>query len=452
MVDSRTQASKSARQSRALWIAAAIALVHTGWALFQWYELVVARHGGEIVCGPGGGHCAEVWDSPFASAVHARTGLPVAAWGVAWGLAALVLPLVARVRLARRRVAEPWLAGTLLAAAGGVLGVAGLLTASLLFGHFCTTCGLTYVLVLAYAAVCFLALGLPPFAQLVRGGALVAGLLALAFALLVVPGRNTPQNLAAAGAKAIESVPTPAPAPSGAPPASAATAEERELVRFIDSLPADGKQLLSSTLAWYAAKPVVDLPPARTVIGPVNARLQLTEFTDTLCSHCAQMHQILVELRRMFGPQAFSLAPHQYPLDPTCNSNMKEGQSVPVRCLAARVQICAEGKAGEFDFKGSLFENQTTLNETKLWELAQPLGPREALEACANSPETEQKLKDDVAWAAAHDITGTPFLFINGKETPAFPPLIYVLELTRGATTHPAFAALPPPQPLPWEK
>src|SRR5258707_783043 len=107
MTESRTAAGKSARQSRALWIAAAIALVHTGWALFQWYELVVSRSGGEIICGPGGGHCAEVWDSPFASAVHARTGLPVAAWGGAWSIAALALPLVAPLRIARRRVAEP---------------------------------------------------------------------------------------------------------------------------------------------------------------------------------------------------------------------------------------------------------------------------------------------------------------------------------------------------------
>jgi len=442
MTESRTAAGKSARQGRALWIAAAIALVHTGWALFQWYELVVARSGGEIICGPGGGHCAEVWDSPFASAVHARTALPVAAWGVAWGIAAFVLPVVARIRIARRRVAEPWLAATLLAAAGGALGVAGLVTASLLFGHFCTTCGLTYVLVLAYAAVCFVGLGLPPIAQLARGAALVAGVLALAFAILIVPGKRTPQSLAASGAKALESLPAPA----------GASADEREIVRFIAGLPADVKQLLSSTLAAYAAQPVIAPPPARTVIGPANARLQITEFTDTLCSHCAQTHEALSQLRKVFGPDAFSLAPHQYPLDPACNAAIQREDSAPIRCLAARVQICAEGKPGEFEFVGSLFQNQSALSEEKLWELATPIGPRAELEACASSPETEKKLQDDIAWAVAHGIDGTPFLLINGREAIAFPPLIYVLELSRGAPSHPAYAALPPPQPLPWDK
>jgi hypothetical protein len=88
-------AAESSRTSRALLLASAIALVHTAWALFQWYELIVARRGGDIVC-VGGGHCAEVWSSPFATAVHARTGMPVAAWGVVWGIAAFLLPAIAR--------------------------------------------------------------------------------------------------------------------------------------------------------------------------------------------------------------------------------------------------------------------------------------------------------------------------------------------------------------------
>jgi serine/threonine-protein kinase len=219
-------------------------------------------------------------------------------------------------------------------------------------------------------------------------------------------------------------------------------------VTFIDSLPAQAKQLLSDTLAAYAAGPIVTLPPARAVIGPQFPRLVLTEFTDTLCSHCAQMHEVLKELRIRFGPDAFSVAPHQYPLDSGCNSAIK-GESNPVRCLAARVQICAEGAPNEFEFVGSLFESQTTLDEAKLWELSQVLGPRDDLEACVKSPETEKKLQDDIAWAQSHGIQGTPFLFIGGRQTLAFPPLIYALALTRGVLTHPAFAALPPAQPIP---
>jgi protein-disulfide isomerase len=441
MNDSRpAAAASSARQSRALLILCALAAAHTAWALFQWYELVIARRGGEIVC-VGGGHCSEVWSSPFASAVHARTGLPVAAWGVVWGISALVLPLVARIRRSRRRPAEAWIGATALTALAGLVGAAVLLSASIAFGHLCTTCALTYVLVLGYFATALAGLGLPAFAQLVSGAPLALAITAAAVALLYIPGVRTPQSLSSEGVKALESLPKPS---EGSP-------DDREMVNFINSLPAQSKQLLSDTLAAYAAAQVVTLPPARVVIGPKYPRLALTEFTDTLCPHCAQMHEVLKELRLRFGPDAFSLEPHQYPLDSSCNKSVT-GSGNPLRCLAARVQICAEGAPNEFEFVGSLFENQNALDEPKLWELARVLGARADVEACAKSAETEKKLQDDIAWAQGHGIQGTPFLFIGGRQAVAFPPLLYVLSLTRGATTHPVYASLPPPQPLPWEK
>jgi protein-disulfide isomerase len=247
----------------------------------------------------------------------------------------------------------------------------------------------------------------------------------------------------AAGAHALESAPA---APIGGTP------EEREISGFIASIPPEARQLLSDTLAAYAASGEYDLPAARTVIGPAAAepRLRLTEFTDTLCSHCKQLHETLLELRRRFGDAAFTVAPHQYPLDGSCNKNIVRDESEPIRCLAARVQICAEGMPGAFDFVGKLFENQGSLSDDKLWELAEPLGSREDLDACVRSAETEKKLQDDITWAAGHGITGTPFLFIGRRQAIAYPPLLYVLALTRGAPSSPAFVVLPAPQPIPW--
>jgi serine/threonine-protein kinase len=75
--------------------------------------------------------------------------------------------------------------------------------------------------------------------------------------------------------------------------------------------------------------------------------------------------------------------------------------------------------------------------------------PADELQACLRAPETERKLQDDIRWAVEHDIHGTPLLLVNGRKALPFPPLLYVLALTRGATAHPAFIALPPPQPIP---
>src|SRR5262249_60574372 len=114
-------------------------------------------------------------------------------------------------------------------------------------------------------------------------------------------------------------------------------------------------------------------------------------------------------LRRRFGESAFAVAPHQYPLDAACNAHVSADKD-PLRCLAARLQICAEGKPGEFEFVGQLFANQNSLSEPMVWQLAEPLGPRADLEACVVSPDTETKLQADIAWASSHGITGTPFL------------------------------------------
>ncbi len=202
-------------------------------------------------------------------------------------------------------------------------------------------------------------------------------------------------------------------------------------------------------LADYAAGPVLTPPAARARIGPPTARLELTEWSDTLCSHCAQLHQTLEQMQQRLGPDTFSLVAHQYPLDPACNSSMQGGKSDPVRCTSARAQICAEGRPGAFELTGELFRRQRALTEPIVLELASRVLPRAELESCLRAPETERKLQEDIAWAVAHDIHGTPMLLIGGRKALPFPPLLYALALTRGSASHPEFAALPPPKPLP---
>ena len=431
---------KPAARSGALALAGILGGLAAGWAAFQWWELVVARGGGEIFCAPGGGgHCAEVWDSPFAAAVHAFTGLPVAGWGVAWGLVAFALPLIARARLAQRRAADLWLAATVCVSVAGALGVALLLGASVRFGHICATCGISYALTLLYAGACYLALrGVVP-AGLARGAGLASVGLVLAFAALLLPGLRTPQNPSTQGSRAIgESTRLPA-----------GSSDDQELARLIREAPPQVRQLLSDMLADFAAGPIWEPPAARTVIGPPGARLVLTEWSDTLCSHCAQLHEALLKLQERLGPDAFSLASHHYPLDPSCNPGVKRDTSDPLPCTAARAQICAEGRPGAFELSGELFRRQRELSESLVLEIAGRTVPPAELEACMRAPETEQKLQADIAWAIEHDIQGTPLLLVGGRKALPYPPLLYALALTRGAPSHPAFAALPPPNPIP---
>jgi serine/threonine-protein kinase len=69
--------------------------------------------------------------------------------------------------------------------------------------------------------------------------------------------------------------------------------------------------------------------------------------------------------------------------------------------------------------------------------------PREELSACVESPETDAKLQDDVAWATEHGIEGTPMVLLDGRPAAPFGPLLFALILTQGDATHPIFASLP---------
>jgi protein-disulfide isomerase len=95
-----------------------------------------------------------------------------------------------------------------------------------------------------------------------------------------------------------------------------------------------------------------------------------------------------------------------------------------------------------FSYSADVFAHQASLTREKLFELAEPYADRDSLEACIASDATEQRLQSDIAWAAENGIRGTPFVFLNNKSIPGFPPLVYALVLASGNPDHPAFEGL----------
>jgi len=125
------------------------------WALFLWAELVLSRTGGTPFCALGpAADCGRVWDSAFAVAVSRWTGLPVAGWGLVWGLVAFVLPLGGLLRLAEaRRLPGALVSAVRLNAAAGVVSVFVMLAVSAAEKAFCVGCFATYLLVAGYAGI-----------------------------------------------------------------------------------------------------------------------------------------------------------------------------------------------------------------------------------------------------------------------------------------------------------
>lgn len=422
-----------------------VALVALGaaaalWSLFLWGELLLSRSGATPYCPLGeAAACSALWDAAFARAVHTWSGIPVAGWGMVWGLAAAALPLLALQRFADGQKAAALVSGARVTAAAGAVGVLVLGAVAAASGTFCGGCFVSYLIVAGYAGIALFGwqhLGLP---ELPRGVANAAGATAAAFLLLLYPGRSTPRSAAEAGREAVARG-----AAAGA--SGAAASSNRMLAEFLAELTPGLRQTLSDSLYQFRAGIALPLPPARFLIGNADAPLRITEFTDVLCDHCAQLHETLRQLENVAPKGSFSVEPRQFPLDAACNAAVERSGS-PLRCLAAKAQICLEGNASAFAYSGVLFAKQKTLSEADVFALAEPYLSRAKLQACVASPETAAKLRDDVELAVRYQLEGTPLVLVNGRKGVAFPPFLYAVVLTGGSADDPLFASLPPANP-----
>jgi len=316
------------------------------------------------------------------------------------------------------------------------------------------------VLALAYGGVAFFVLT-PRRPLRLQGLASAAAATVGVYVLLLYPGLQTPKSLAreeqramaAAAARAAERAETKAP-----PPAPAAATEpvaptprdpklDEQLRELLGGLQPELKQTLSDTLAVYRGARVYQEAP-RSLFGPPDAPVRITEFTDALCSHCATLHGTINYLRTLLPAGSFAVDSRHFPLDGNCNSKLPVRGPENVRCLAARAEICMEGTDHGFDFAGAVFERQRELTPDLLFQLAAPYVDRLELAACVDRPETTAKLAADVDYAWHFEPEGTPLVLVNGREAPAFGPLLFALVLTGGDPDHPLLAELlPPPDP-----
>ena len=429
---------------------AALGALSALWSLLLWMELVLSRSGGGSFCGFGGKlDCAEVWNGALASAVHRLTGLPIAGWGLVWSVTAFALPLAGLARVAEGRSVAALMSAVRLTAAAAVPAVAALIAASAAAGSICVGCVGTYLLVGAYAAVALLRwrpAGLP---EAGRGAALASACAAGAFLLLLYPGLKTPRSSGEAGRRAVARAAGRSAADTSAPvrPATRDAARDKALEDLIASLDAAQRQTLADSLAIYRNSPQPPLPPPRALAGSDLAPVRITEFTDILCEHCAELHETLRTLRTQAPPGSFSVDARQFPLDGRCNPMFEAREGNDVRCVAARARICIEPTGREPEFAGALFTNQEGLTREKVFELAAPYMPRAALSACLDAETTRGRLEQDIAAAARYESDGTPIVVVNGRRGTSYGPFLYAMILTRGNPDHPAFDPLPPGNP-----
>ena len=406
------------------------AALNAGLAVYQWFELISVRRGGSTICSVNDTvNCANVWNSPFASAVHDASGIPVAGLGFVWAITALFAAFILRFQNEKGRDLGRAITTVRIVAIVGAVSVVIFIGASVAAKAVCLTCIGTYVLVLAYAGLSMFAL--PRVATgpaLLPAGGLAAMLASVSFLMALPVGLNTPK----ASAQQLKGV------------------AADQVVSFIKGLEPAQKQGLSDALDAWRRAPVRDVSafPIRHVEGDPNAAVRLVDFTDVKCSHCRNLDLGLAEMRRMLGDGAFSLESRYYPLDSECNPAMKGSSGDGIRCLGAKLQICLEKSPEQARVRHAIFENQSNLTKQKLFELAATSGvPQAELDTCIASEQTKIKLNDDARYASLFNIEGTPLVLLNGKEILPIPPLLLVVIAAQGNLDSPLLKELPPPSP-----
>ena len=191
---------------------------------------------------------------------------------------------------------------------------------------------------------------------------------------------------------------------------------------------ADGKRAITGDILPFGAKPFDDARaklekgvngPAK---GPAKAAVTIVEFSDMQCPHCqkaaAGIEQLLAqEPEAHFVFQNFPLPSH----------NWAEKAAGYVDCVGRAPSGGASNDA-VWKFIQKTFDEQANITEAnadeKLKAIATASGANgDEIAACAVKPDTKARIEASLALGKLVGVSGTPTLFINGRNVPGGAPV-----------------------------
>lgn len=164
--------------------------------------------------------------------------------------------------------------------------------------------------------------------------------------------------------------------------------------------------------------------------------LELVLYSDFQCPHCRALDQTLRPILAEAGGW-LRFTPGHFPLDANCNPKVKHSRHRGA-CRQAIAAICADQQGREGDYSERLFHEQRARDD-ELVELAVSLGLEQSrFEACLNSDEADEALRDSVSAAIARGVRATPTLFVNDVKQVGRPDDAGLRCLARAASRRPA--------------
>lgn len=165
-------------------------------------------------------------------------------------------------------------------------------------------------------------------------------------------------------------------------------------------------------LSVYTTPGAVALDGTEPLMGNPSAKITVVEFADFQCPFCGvvapDLHELasaVPDLRVIFK---------QYPLDNTCNPNIKR-KFHEYSCKAAVATECARQQGRFWELNRLFFMNQEAIDDEAIPFMAKQIGlDMSAFETCRQGAEALQSVQADIQAATAMQVSGTPSLFVHG--------------------------------------
>ena len=185
----------------------------------------------------------------------------------------------------------------------------------------------------------------------------------------------------------------------------------------------------------------ITVNPYDGIKGKTDADIVFVEFADFECPHCKMAGWFLKDIAHRYGDHVQFVFKH-YPLGSACNAGLSRDIH-PYSCEAAVGTQCARRQGLFWEFHDHAFDNQGNLGTKTMLNIADELGlERSQFEDCLNRDTVWDEVRNQVAEGRELGITGTPSMYVNGKELDSPHPLIVEAALreelkARGVTDLP---------------
>ncbi len=152
-------------------------------------------------------------------------------------------------------------------------------------------------------------------------------------------------------------------------------------------------------------KPVIARPNVQGLaMGDPNAPVKIEQFSDFLCSHCADYalntEEEIVKNYVATGKVYMKFIPTPF---------MGEGST-----LSAEGSYCASDQGKFWEYHDILFQNQANFTLARLVTLAGNAKlDTAAFRVCMESGKYKQQVTDDLVYAGTKNVTGTPSFMVN---------------------------------------